>query len=89
MPARINKAASAYVWGFQGAADYLGVSRRTFLRIRQSNTTTAFEKRLLTPRIIGGQPSFRKAELDKFMSPALNAPGAKVTDTISSPHQHE
>lgn len=84
MPARKNKPSSAYIWGYTGAADHLGIDRKTFWRMRNSNTLTGREKKMLTPRIIGGQPAFKKTTLDEFMSPELNAPGAKAHDPF--PH---
>jgi hypothetical protein len=80
-----SRPTSAYVWGLSAAADYLGISRKTLWRIRNSTTITAAEKRLLQPRIINGQAAFAKASLDKFMNPVLNAPGAKVHDPF--PHE--
>lgn len=85
MPARKQRQSAAYVWGFKAAAEYLGFSKTTFWRMRNSNTFTEEEKRMLTPRIIGGQPAFKKSTLDKFMAPELNAPGAKVHDPF--PHE--
>lgn len=80
MPARRQKESSAYVWGHTAAAVYVGLSRSSFWRMRNSNTLTEAEKKMLTPRIINGQPAYKKSTLDTFMSPALNAPGAKTHD---------
>lgn len=85
MPRKKHISNSAYLWGFDAAAAYIGRSRKTFWRLRHSSALSAEEKRLLHPRIIDGRASFSKANLDKFMNPALNAPGAKPHDPF--PHE--
>lgn len=60
----------------------MGVSRPTLWRIRNSNTRTPEEKKLLAPRIIDGSPAFRKQDIDKFMSTPVGA-------AIHDPFPHE
>ena len=72
-----------FVWGAPRAAAYLGVSRQTFWRLRNSKELSETERKLLTPRILQGRIAFRKRDLDLFMSPSLNAPGAKAHDPFS------
>lgn len=80
MASRNTKPNSQYVWSLKGAADYLGISGATFWRMRHSPDLSPQEKRLISPRIIGSQAAFKKSDLDRFMSPELNAPGAKIHD---------
>ncbi len=67
----------AYIWGYPAAAKYLGISKMSFWRMRNSTELTEQEKALIKPRILNGRCAFKKANLDLFMSPALNAPDAK------------
>lgn len=76
-----------FIWGFAKAAKYLGVSRMTLWRIIHSPERTEQERKLLTPRIVSGRVAFRKRDLDLFMSPALNAPGARPHNPFSNDNE--
>jgi len=84
---RKTNTASAYIWSLSGLAEYMGVSRPTLWRIRNSNTRTDEEKKLLSPRIIDGSAAFSKSNIDKFMAAEMTPAGASIHDPFS--HQHE
>lgn len=85
MRSRKEIPSSPFVWGLSGLAKYMGVSRPTLWRIRNSNTRTPEEKKLLAPRIIDGSAAFPKSNIDKFMSPEMTPVGAAIHD----PFTHE
>lgn len=67
-----------YLHGSRRAAEYLDIDRQTFRGWRDD--TEMAHRELLQPRIIRGEPYYRIANLDRFMDPANNPPGAEIVD---------